>query len=306
MDTIVKALIFGGHAKVAALKTTDLVNRAIEIHGLSPVAAAALGKTLTVAAYMSNELKGAREKLSINIKCDGELEGIVVAADQGGKVRGYVLNPSLNIPRLGNGKQNTMQAIGSGKITVIKDLGLKDCYTGISEIVNGSLDADFAWYFTSSEGTHTALALSVVIDESGRCVSAGGIIVQPMPGCPEHILTVLEDIVPNFADIDSLLQKHGAKMLIDNYFGHFEIEYFEAVRPEYRCKCSREFMQSVVLGLGRGECVNILMERGSIEIECHFCNTKYEFGKEEVISLWQRHDEAGKAARGADETGRGN
>lgn len=299
MDSIVKSLVFGGHVKVTALTTTELVNKAIEIHSLSPLASTALGKVLTVAAYMSNELKGEKEKLSINIKCDGELEGIVVAADKGGKVRGYVLNPTIELPLLGNGKQNTSGAIKSGKITVIKDLGLKEPYTGVSEIVNGSIDADFAWYFTKSEGTHTALALSVVTDALGKCIVAGGIIVQPMPDCPDHILTVLEDIVPNFANLDKLLLKKDAKTLIDDYFGHFEIEYYPPVTPEYKCKCSREVMENVVLSLGRNECVNILMERGSIEIECHFCNTLHLFTKDDVIKLWQDYDAKRKENKGS-------
>lgn len=291
MDKIVKALVFGGAVRVTALSTKDIINKAIELHSLSPVAAEALGKVLTVAAFMSCELKGEKEKLSINIKCSGELEGIVAAADKGGKVRGYVVNPECSVAPLGNGRQNTKKAIGSGDITVIKDLGLKEPYTGRSEIVNGSVDADFAWYFTKSEGIHTALALSVVTDVNGKCTSGGGIIVQPMPDCPDHILTVLEDIAPNFADIDKLLDKLGPEGLIREYFGHFEIEYFEPEALEYRCKCSREFMEGVIYGLGRSECVNILMERGSIEIVCHFCNTKYEFSKDEVIALWKKYDE---------------
>ncbi|NCA68034.1 MAG: Hsp33 family molecular chaperone HslO, partial [Clostridia bacterium] len=146
MDEILKALVFGGYVKVVALTTSDLVNKAIELHGLSTLAATALGKVMTIGAYMSSELKGEKEKLSINIKCDGPIEGIVVAAEQG-RVRGYVLNPAVCLPKLGNGKENIMKAIGNGRITVIKDLGMKECYSGVSEIVNGTLDADFAWYF---------------------------------------------------------------------------------------------------------------------------------------------------------------
>lgn len=293
MDEIKKALVFNGAVKVTALITTDIVNKAIELHNLTPLTATVLGKLLTVGAYMSNELKGKFEKLSINIKCEGALSGAVVAADQGGKVRGYVLNPKLCLPVLGNGKQNTMKAIEEGKITVIKDLGLKECYSGHSEIVNGSIDADFAWYFTVSEGQNTAIALSVVMNNN-KCVAAGGIIVQPLPSCSEHILIALEDIVTNFADIDKLITKKDAYHLIDDYFGHFEIEYFDSTFPEYVCKCSKEVIELVILSMGRNECVNILLEREEIEVECHFCNKKYKFNKQQVIDIWRRYDEKTK------------
>ena len=208
MDAIAKALVFDGQVKVVAFKTTDLVNEAIRLHSLSPLAAEALGKVLTVAAYMSGELKGEKEKLSIQIQDKGALGSVIVAADAGAKVRGYVQNKDAVLPPLGNGKQDLFKGIGSeGFITVIKDLGLKDPYVGKTELVRGNLEEDFAWYFTRSEGSPTALALEVLIDETGKCVSAGGVLVQPMPNCPEHILVVVEDIVSSFAHIGEILKE---------------------------------------------------------------------------------------------------
>ena len=293
MDSIAKALVFDGMVKVAALDTTDIVNKAISLHHTTPVASVALGKVLTVAAYMGNEMKGEEDRLSINMVCDGPIENIVVAAAHG-TVRGYVANPTVLVPPFGNGKQNTGAAIGGGTINVVKDMGLKECYTGKSEIVNGGIDEDFAWYFTSSEGQPTALALAVNLDASGHCTAAGGIIIQPMPGCPDHILVMLEDIAMNFAQIDKLVAARNAHALIDDYFGHFPIEYFEEVTPRYQCICSPAYMQGVVRSIGRNECVNILMERGSIEIVCHFCNTTYTFDKQQVIDIWQAYDRANK------------
>lgn len=289
MDSIAKALVFDGLVKVAALDTTEIVQTAIGLHHTTPVASVALGKMLTIAAYMGNEMKGEEDRLSINMVCDGPIENIVVAAAKG-TVRGYVANPDVLIPPLGNGRQNTGKAIGSGTLNVVKDLGLKECYTGKSELVNGSIDEDFAWYFTSSEGQPTALALAVNLDDSGHCTSAGGIVIQPMPGCPDHILVMLEDIAMNFAQIDRLVAQRDAHRLIDDYFGHFTIEYFDEVHPRYQCICSPAYMAGVVRSIGRSECVNILMERGSIEIVCHFCNTKYNFDKQQVIDIWQEWD----------------
>ena len=291
MDSINKALVFGGQVKVTAFKTTELVNTAISLHSLTPLAAEALGKVLTMGAYMSNELKGEKEKLSVHVQDKGVLGSIIVAADAGGFVRGYVEHKDASLPPLGNGKQNLFEGIGSeGFITVIKDLGLKEPYVGKTELVRGNLEEDFAWYFTRSEGAPTALALDVRIGEDCKCLSAGGVIVQPMPNCPDHILVIVEDIVSGFANIGEVLQVKEPSDILKDYFGHFEIEYFPPTHPEYRCKCSREQMSNAVIALGRADSVNLLMERGEIEVLCHFCGTKYVFNKQDVIDIWRRYD----------------
>lgn len=291
MDSLVKSLVFGGQVKVVALSTIDIVNEAIRLHGLSDTAACALGKVLTVGAFMSNDLKGEGERLSITLNADGPLGNIVVAAKAGGFVRGYVQNSKVEVPTLGNGRQNLRVAIGGGTLRVLKDLGLKECYTGTSELVNGNIDEDFAWYFTSSEGQPTAIALATEVKD-GKCLASGGIIVQPMPGCPDHIITVLEDIVSNWADLGRLLAKYPPRELIDNFFGHFEIEYFPPYHPEYKCICSREYMESILISMGRVECVNLAMECSPdpIEINCEFCSTKYRFTKDDIVDLWRRYD----------------
>lgn len=289
MDTINKALLFDGQVKVVAFKTTDLVNKAISLHNLSPLAAVALGKVLTVGAYMSNELKGEGEKLSISIKGNGTLGGIIVAADYGAKVRGYVENPSVKLAPLGNGKQNLALGVGgTGFITVIKDLKLKEPYVGKTELVRGNIDEDFAWYFTRSEGCPTALALDVVMADDGKtALSAGGVIVQPMPGCPDHILVMLEDIVSNFADIGVQYLTKSADDILKDYFGHFDIQYFDPTFPTYQCKCSREMMLSAVKTLGKKDGESLLSERGKIEVTCQFCGKKFTFGKEDITGLWE-------------------
>ena len=291
MDGIAKALVFDGQVKVVAFKTTDLVNEAIRLHGLSPLAAEGLGKVLSVAAYLSNELKGEKEKLSIQVTDKGALGSIIVAADAGAKVRGYVEHKDATLPPLGNGKQDLFKGVGSdGFITVIKDLGLKDPYVGRTELVRGNLEEDFAWYFTRSEGAPTALALEVLIGEDGTCLSAGGVLVQPMPGCPDHVLVVVEDIVSNFANIGETYKTKEPSDVLKDHFGHFQIEYFPVVTPVYRCKCSREQMSNAVISLGRADSVNLLMERGEIEVLCHFCGRKYVFTKQDVIDIWKKYD----------------
>jgi len=294
MDKICKAIVFGGLAEVTAFDTTELVQKAQDLHKTSPVATVALGKVLSIAAYMSSTLKNKGDKFSINIIADGPMGNVIVAGNSDMQVRGYVTNPDVQLEKLGSGKENLKEAFGDGTINVIKDLGLKECYSGQSEIVNGNVDEDFAWYFTKSEGIPTALAMAVNLDDDGKCTSAGGIIIQPLPDCPEEVLVILEDISMNFGIMDKLVKDRDPHKLIDDNFGHFEIKYFDPVTPVYHCICSPLYMEGVVRSIGRGECVNILMERGSIEIKCHFCGKVYNFGKQDVIDIWQRYDKLNK------------
>lgn len=294
MDKICKTLLFNGLAEVTAFDTTELVQEAQHLHHTSRLATVALGKVLTIASFMSSNLKNNGDKFSINITCDGVLGGIIVAGDSNMNVRGYVSNPLASLPRLGNGKENLKDGFSNGMLTVVKDLGLKECYSGNSELVNGNVDEDFAWYFTKSEGCPTALAMAVNLDENGECTSAGGIIIQPLPGCPDEILVILEDISMNFGIMDKLVAWRNPEKIIDDYFGHFDHKSFEPVTPHYRCICSPEYMEGVVRSIGRNECVNILMERGNIEIQCHFCQKKYVFDKQQVIDIWQNFDKKNK------------
>lgn len=294
MDKVCKALVFNGLVEVTAFDTTDLVREGARIHGTSPVATVALGKVLSIASFMSNSLKNEGDRFSITIESEGPIGNIVVASNGQTNVRGYVDNPNVDVPPLGNGKQNVKDAIKGGYLRVVKDLGLKEPYVGTSELVNGNVDEDFAWYFTKSEGIPTALAMAVNLDKNGECTSAGGIVIQPLPGCTEEILVILEDISMNFVNIDKYVASRDPHQLIDDHFGHFEIDYLEPQTPQYKCMCNEEYLKGVVRSIGRGECVNILMERGSIDIECHFCNKKYSFDKQAVIDIWQDFDKKNK------------
>lgn len=290
MDSVCKSLVFNGLVEVTAFDTTELVSEASKIHNTSPVTTVALGKVLSIGAFMSNSLKNKGDRLSITVDSDGPIGKIVVASNGVMQVRGCVENPNVSIEPLGNGKQNVKSAIKGGFLKVIKDLGLKDPYVGTSELVNGNIDEDFAWYFTKSEGVPTAIALAVNLDKSGLCTSAGGIVIQTLPGCTEEISVILEDISMNFVNIDKYVALRDPHKIIDDNFGHFEIDYFEPQVPEYKCTCSEEYIKGVVRSLGRNECVNILMQRGNIEVVCQFCNKKYVFDKQAVIDLWQEYD----------------
>ena len=172
-----------------------------------------------------------------------------------------------------------------GYISVIKDLGLKEPYIGRTALINGEIASDFAYYFTASEQQPSAVALGVLVDKTG-CIASGGIFVQPLPGCPDHVLTVLEDIVGNFTAVSNLFKDLGAEGIKDKYFGHFDINELEGGKPEYVCRCNRSKLEKVVLSLGRAECDDVIAEQGMIEIGCQFCGKKYIFDKNDVERLF--------------------
>lgn len=280
---IKRAILFGGKAIVSVMDTTDTVNKAIEIHGFSTSVARAMGKALTVAAFMSAGFKGLNNKLTLIIDGNGKGGKMVICGDCGAKVRGYIENPNAC-----EGEDVDVKTIvgSDGALNVIKDFGLKEPYNGLSQLVNGNIDEDFAYYFTVSEQLPSAVALGVKM-EDGKCVKAGGIIVQPMPNCSEEEIFILQDIVSNFTDVASLLQEKSAQEIIDFYFAHFEISRLPDIAEEYKCSCSRTRIEEMLLTLGQQQAIEIAKSQGGIQVGCEFCNKKYEFSIEDVQRMFK-------------------
>ncbi|MDE5990352.1 MAG: Hsp33 family molecular chaperone HslO [Clostridia bacterium] len=279
---IKRAILFGGKAIVSVLDTTDTINSAIKIHGFSEPVAVAMGKALTMTAFMSGNFKGLGNKLTIIIDGNGKGGKMVLCGDFGAKVRGYIENPKA----CDGEDASVAEIVGKdGALNVIKDFGLKEPYNGLSQLVNGNIDEDFAYYFTASEQLPSAVALGVKMQD-GKCLKAGGIIVQPMPNCSEEEIFILTDIVSNFTNVGELLTTMSAQQIIDFYFGHFEISRLPDIEEEYKCSCSRERIEGMLITLGKIEAMQIVEAQGNIEVGCEFCNKKYEFTKEDVQRLF--------------------
>ena len=258
MDVIKRFMLFDKTILVSVISAKELVDKAIKIHSLSRTAAAALGRTLIVGAYMGTELKDDKQKLSITINGGGPLGRIVVLSDYGAKVRGYVENPAVELPLNGKGKLDVGGGVGkNGYISVIKDLGLKEPYSGRCPIVDGEIANDFAYYFTVSEQQPSAVALGVLAADN-ECVSAGGIFVSALPGADDNAITVMEDILTNFTRVSDLFKEMTPEDIIDRYFSHFDIFYLPDVHPTYECTCTRERLEKIVVSLGRDEAYDIL------------------------------------------------
>ena len=274
MDTIKRAMLFDGKAIVDVLDTTEIVQEAINFHNLTDDAAKALGRVLTIGAFISSGFKSRGNKLTIIVDGQGSGGKMVVTADTGAIVRGYIQNPKA----MGDVKG----VVGkNGYINVIKDFGLKEPYNGLSEIMVGDIAMDFAYYFTKSEQLPSAISLDIDV-KGGVCKKAAGIIVQPMPNCTEDIIVILEDIVNQMKNIATIVEEKTLQGVIDFYFGHFPMKQLDDINPKYVCSCSKDKVSQMLITLGKDELMNIIKEHGQIEVGCQFCNKKYKYSKEDI------------------------
>lgn len=279
MGKIYKTLIFDGQISLSVLDTTDVVNEAIRLHKLTPVCAAALGRTLTVTAFMASQLKGEDERLSVTINGNGAGGKIIAAADSKLNVRGAIDNPTVDLPLKANGKLDVGGVVGnSGYITVVKNLGLKEPYVGRSELVSGEIGEDFAAYYAYSEQQPTAIAVGVLI-KNERCIGAGGVIIQPLPDCTEENLVKAENLVNKFSDVSKQIGETGVEDIIEKYFKGYDFNAFDV---RYKCNCSDEYVRKVLITLGEKELYDAIEKDGKIEVCCQFCDKKYVYYKKDV------------------------
>lgn len=288
MGKIYKTLIFDGQISLSVLDTTDVVNEAIRLHKLTPVCAAALGRTLTVTAFMASQLKGEDERLSVTINGNGAGGKIIAAADSKLNVRGAIDNPTIDLPLKANGKLDVGGVVGnSGYITVVKNLGLKEPYVGRSELVSGEIGEDFAAYYAYSEQQPTAIAVGVLI-KNERCIGAGGVIIQPLPDCTEENLVKAENLVNKFSDVSKQISETGVEGIIEKYFKGYDFNAFDV---RYKCNCSDEYVRKVIITLGEKELYDAIEKDGKIEVCCQFCDKKYVYYKKDVDEfLGKQHD----------------
>lgn len=283
MNKLLKTIVFDNQITLSVLDTTEMVNKAIDIHKLSPVCAAALGRTLTVCTFMSSNLKNKSDKLSVTIAGDGVGGKITVCGNGDLNMRGFIDNPQADLPLRLDGKLDVGGVVGrTGRLTVIRSMGLKEPYSGSSELVSGEIAEDFTAYYAFSEQQPTAIALGVKIGTDLKCIGAGGVIMQALPGASEDALIKAENVANELKNVSTLIQEIGAEGIIKKYFGDLSYnEYY----PEYKCLCSRDYIEKVLISLGKEELYDIIDKEGKITVDCQFCDNKYEFTKEDVDRL---------------------
>ncbi|MBE7090369.1 MAG: Hsp33 family molecular chaperone HslO [Clostridiales bacterium] len=283
MDELLRGVCFDGKIAFAVLKTTQTVNRAIQIHALSPTAAAAVGRTLTGTAFMATSLKNERDALTVTVAGGGPIGRIIACANSSLEVRVTVDNPAVDLPPNALGKLDVRGAVGTqGKITVVKSLGLKEPYVGSCNIVSGEIAQDFAAYYTYSEQQPTAIALGVLVNKDGTCHGAGGVVFQPMPDAEDEHIKKVEELLPRLSKVSSMFENMSAKEVLFDLLG--EISY-EAYPVSYVCPCSREHFIRGVATLGKQEVETMLIEDGEIRVTCDFCRQEYVYGREDFQTL---------------------
>lgn len=280
MNKLLKALIFEGQISMSVLDTTDMVNDAIDIHNLTPLTAAALGRTLTVCTFMASNMKNASDKLSVTVAGDGVGGKITVCGNGNLDMRGFIDNPQATLPLRADGKLDVGGCVGkNGRLTVVRSMGLKEPYSGSAKLVSGEIAEDFTAYYAYSEQQPTAIALGVKIGTNGRCVGAGGVVLQVMPGASENAVIMAEDVMSQLGNVSTLIEQIGAEGVYDKFIGQVN---FTAYEPKYNCLCSREYIEKVLVSLGEKELRDIIEKEGNVTVDCQFCNKKYVFTEEDV------------------------
>ncbi|MBQ2829827.1 MAG: Hsp33 family molecular chaperone HslO [Oscillospiraceae bacterium] len=285
-DRLVRAITSDGMVKATAVTTRELTERARNIHTTLPVATAALGRTLAAASMMGNALKGAGASLTLQIKGDGELGTILAVSDAEGNVRGYVVNPHTDRPLRPDGKLDVGGAVGTGTLTVIKDLNMREPYVGTVDLLGGEIAEDVAAYFVESEQIPTACGLGVLIDRDQSVLTAGGYLIQLLPGASEDTIVKVEGGIMAAGSVTSLLRENDDPAeLLRTVLSDFDVRILEEQPIEYRCYCSRERVTGALLSLGAQELQSILDEQGQADITCQFCDRVHHFTASDLRGL---------------------
>ncbi|MBU5677026.1 Hsp33 family molecular chaperone HslO [Alkaliphilus sp. MSJ-5] len=286
-STIIRATAASNKIRVFVANTTAMIDKVHKLHETSPVAIAALGRTLTATSIMGLMLKSEKEKITVNINGGGPLGPIVVVGNSKGNVKGYVSHPNTESTNLYPGKLDVGSAVGrDGSITVIKDLGLRDPYVGSYPLVTGEIAEDFAAYFTFSEQQPSGVALGVLIDVDYTIKAAGGYIVQVLPGIDEETLTKLEDKLASLEPITSIIEKKSTpEEMLDYILGEMEPTILESYEVDFICDCNEERLEQVLISIGEKDLREITEEDKKAELVCHFCNKKYQFNEEQLRKL---------------------
>ena len=288
-DYIIRATAANDQIRAFAAVTTEMVETAREHHNTSPVATAALGRLLTAGAMMGSMMKGEKDVLTLQIKAGGPLQGITVTADSRGNVKGYVGNPDVCIPANSKGKLDVAGAVGPGFLTVIKDMGLKEPYSGQVMLQTCEIAEDLTYYFATSEQVPSAVGLGVLMNKNNTVRQAGGFIVQLMPFAEEDVISKLEQNVQKINSVTNLLEEgHTPESLLEKVLEGFDVQINEKMDTRFHCNCSKERVEKALISIGRKELNEMIQEGKPIEMNCHFGNTNYNFTVEELKEILRR------------------
>lgn len=285
-DYIIRGMAADHQVRFFAAYSKNLVEEARKRHDTSPVATAALGRLLTAGAMMGTMCKNDTDVITIQIKCSGPIGGLVVTADARANVKGYVYNKDVMLPPSKAGKLDVGKALDLGVLTVIKDLGLKEPYSGQTHLVSGEIAEDLTYYFATSEQIPTSVALGVLMNKDNTVRQAGGFIIQMMPFAQEEVIAALETRLKEFSSVTSHLDAgETPEDMMKKLFEGFDMEIEDKVPTQFYCNCSKERVSKAVISVGKKDLQEMIAEGKPIEVNCHFCNSHYTFTMEEMEEM---------------------
>ena len=286
-DYLVRGMSMDGFVKVVAIRSTELVRRGAQIHGTTPNATAAFGRSLTAASMMGNMQKVENGSMTLQIRGGGPIGTITVVSDPEGNVRGCVTEPKVPLVEKYPGKLDVGATVGNdGTITVIRDLQMKEPYVGSTELVSGEIGDDVTAYFVQSEQTPTACALGVLVDRDCSVKVAGGYLVQLLPGAPDETIDALERGIQRAGAVTKMLEAGMTpEDILGQVCGELGVVFMETTEVSYKCYCSRERVEGALISLGRKELEEIMAEGKTFPVECQFCDTVYEFTTEDIRNI---------------------
>ena len=286
-DYIVRAIAADGQIRAFACTTRELTEEARKIHALTPVTTAGLGGLMAGGLMMGAMLKGDRDLLTLRIEGAGPAKGALVTADAKGNVKGYVNRNDVQIPLRPDGKLDVGGSFGAGFLSVIKDMGLKEPYVGQTMLVSGEVAEDLTYYFATSEQVPSTVGLGVLVGREGMVRQAGGFIIQLMPFADDAVISRLEEKLKEVKSVTAMLEEGlTPEEILERLLGDQKLEITDTLPAQYKCDCSRDRFTRGLISLGRNEIQQMIDEGKPVEVNCHFCGKKYEFGIKDLEDIF--------------------
>ena len=288
-DYIVRATAADANIRAFAVTSREMVETAREDHMTTPVMTAALGRLLSAGAMMGAMMKGDKDIITLQIQCSGPAKGLTVTADSHGNVKGFAINPQVELPLNAAGKLDVGGALNLGILTVIKDMGLKEPYSGQCELKTGEIAEDLTYYFATSEQIPSAVGLGVLVDKDQSVKQAGGFIIQLMPGASEAVISALEEKIKEIHSITTLLDVGNTPETILQYIlGDLGLEINEKLPAKFTCNCNKSRIEKALISVGKKDIQEMIDDGKPIEVNCHFCNKNYTFDVEELKEILEK------------------
>ena len=285
-DYMIRATAAQGQVRAFAAYTTNMIEDARKAHDTSPVVTAALGRLMTAAAMMGNMMKGEKDILTLKVEGGGPIKSMIVMADSQGHVKGYPMVARIPLMVNDKGKLDVAGGVGVGLLTVIKDIGLKEPYTGTCELITSEIAEDITYYFASSEQTPSSVGLGVLVSEEEAVTQAGGFIIQVMPDATEETISAIENRLSQITSVTALLEKgYTPEDILKEIFNDLSLEILDKTSLEFKCDCSREKVENALVLLNKEEIDSIIEDGNPIEVKCHFCNKAYNFDFDDLKKI---------------------